>query len=458
LSHQRQRNVRRIGIFATAGGLICAGAVVAGAFASQSSDTASTNAATLASKDPAALAAQLVSQLGTDDTAGAWLGDDGKAVVAVTDQDAAAAVQAAGATAKMVARSSDVLATATAALKAAPTVAGTAWSVDPKTNQVVVLADTTVSSADWNTLSTTASAQSGAVRMERTASTFTTRAAIAGGDAIFSDVARCSLGFNVTDGTSNFILTAGHCGAVGTPWAADQNGEATLGSTVKDTFPGDGDFSLIATDGTAIEQPSEVDLGNTTQAIAVAAEAVVGEAVVRSGSTTGVHDGEVQALNATVNYPEGTVTGLIQTNVCAEPGDSGGPLFDGDKAIGLTSGGDGDCTVGGTTFFQPVTTALAALGVDIPAADGATATATDSAAVTDPPADGVTDAPTDGVTEAPTDGATATDTATATDLPTDEATATEEPTDEATATEEPPADVAPGYMYDHSSRHHRSSN
>ena len=152
----------------------------------------------------------------------------------------------------------------------------------------------------------------------------------------------------MTDGTSNFILTAGHCGAVGTPWAADQAGAETLGETVQDTFPGDGDFSLIATDGTAVEQPSEVDLGDgTTQAITAAAEAVVGENVTRSGSTTGVSDGQVQALDATVNYPEGTVTGLIQTNVCAEPGDSGGPLFDGESAIGLTSGGDGDCTVGG---------------------------------------------------------------------------------------------------------------
>jgi streptogrisin B len=56
---------------------------------------------------------------------------------------------------------------------------------------------------------------------------------------------------------------------------------------------------------------------------------------------------------------------LIQTNVCAEPGDSGGPLYDGTKAIGLTSGGSGDCTTGGTTFFQPVTEALSAYGVSL---------------------------------------------------------------------------------------------
>ncbi len=90
------------------------------------------------------------------------------------------------------------------------------------------------------------------------------------------------------------------------------------------------------------------------------------------GSTTGLADGQVLGLDATVNYPEGTVTGLIQTNVCAEPGDSGGPLFTQDGlAVGLTSGGSGDCTVGGETFFQPVTTALEAVGATLGDGTGA---------------------------------------------------------------------------------------
>ncbi|WP_241780208.1 trypsin-like serine protease, partial [Streptomyces wadayamensis] len=52
-------------------------------------------------------------------------------------------------------------------------------------------------------------------------------------------------------------------------------------------------------------------------------------------------------------------------NVCAEPGDSGGALFAGSTALGLTSGGSGNCSSGGTTFFQPVTEALSAYGVSI---------------------------------------------------------------------------------------------
>ncbi|MGW9545036.1 trypsin-like serine protease, partial [Streptomyces celluloflavus] len=46
------------------------------------------------------------------------------------------------------------------------------------------------------------------------------------------------------------------------------------------------------------------------------------------------------------------------TTVCAEPGDSGGPLYGSNgTAYGLTSGGSGNCSSGGTTFFQPVTEA-----------------------------------------------------------------------------------------------------
>lgn len=113
--------------------------------------------------------------------------------------------------------------------------------------------------------------------------------------------------------------------------------------------------------------PSEVNLYNgSTQPITKAGEATVGMSVTRSGSTTQVHDGEVTALDATVNYGNGDiVNGLIQTTVCAEPGDSGGSLFSGDTAIGLTSGGSGDCSSGGETFFQPVPEALSAFGAEI---------------------------------------------------------------------------------------------
>lgn len=56
---------------------------------------------------------------------------------------------------------------------------------------------------------------------------------------------------------------------------------------------------------------------------------------------------------------------MIRTTVCAEPGDSGGPPYDGTRALGLTPGGSGDCKRGGTTFFQPVREAANAYGVTV---------------------------------------------------------------------------------------------
>jgi streptogrisin D len=242
---------------------------------------------------------------------------------------------------------------------------GTAWSVNPETNQIEVLADNTIDSQEWNKLQSTVDSMGGNVaKLERTSGEFQLFAA--GGDAIFADGARCSLGFNVTtaDGAPAF-LTAGHCGVAFDAWS-DTDGGAPIATVTDATFPGDGDFSLVTYDDPATEAPSTVNTGDQQVDITGAGEAAEGQQVFRMGSTTGLHDGTVTGLNATVTYPEGTVTGLIQTDVCAEPGDSGGSLFSEDGlAIGLTSGGSGDCTNGGETFFQPVTTALAATGATI---------------------------------------------------------------------------------------------
>ena len=101
------------------------------------------------------------------------------------------------------------------------------------------------------------------------------------------------------------------------------------------------------------------------QDISRAANPTVGQRACRRGSTTGTHCGSVTGLNATVNYAAGSVYGMIRTNICAEPGDSGGPLYSGSTALGITSGGSGNCRSGGTTFFQPVVEVLNRYGVNV---------------------------------------------------------------------------------------------
>jgi len=242
---------------------------------------------------------------------------------------------------------------------------GTAWATDPTTGQMIVTADETVKGDTWDSLETAVDAVGQDAKLTRASGKFELLAE--GGDAIFAGGGRCSLGFNVVtaDGTPGF-LTAGHCGVIAEAWSDEQDGEPI--ATVQDAvFPGEGDFALLTYDDPAEDAQSVVDIGDGQLfEITEAIEAEVGQAVFRMGSTTGLFDGDVTALDATVNYPEGTVTGLIQTTVCAEPGDSGGPLFtENGEAVGLTSGGSGDCTIGGVTFFQPVTTALEAVGAQI---------------------------------------------------------------------------------------------
>ena len=129
-------------------------------------------------------------------------------------------------------------------------------------------------------------------------------------------------------------------------------------------FPGS-DFSLVQyLQDAPSNETNVVSVGDGRGVrITSVGEAAVGQRVFRSGSTSGFRNGEVTGLDATVNYPEGTVSGLIETTVCAEPGDSGGPMFSEGVALGVTSGGNGDCEEGGTTFFQPLSDALDDLGV-----------------------------------------------------------------------------------------------
>ncbi|MBZ9641473.1 S1 family peptidase [Streptomyces sp. PSKA30] len=360
MRHARRRIVRRVTRLAAVGGLLLGAGMVTQAVASEPSG--SPGAPNASVRSAAGTGADLVERLGTARTAGTWIGSDGRPVVAVTDEDAAAEVRRAGATAKVVRHSMRELKSATATLRSAPRVAGTAWVMDYRSNEVVVQGDSTVSAADWSELTDVADGIGGFVRMERTEGTFTTR--LNGAQAMVSTAGRCSAGFNVTDGETDFILTAGHCGPNGSVWFADNQGNEQVGKTVTGSFPGN-DYSLVKYANGRAGQGADVVAVGDGQGVRITGtgEASVGQRVFRSGSTTGLRDGEVTGLNATVNYPEGTVTGLIETNVCAEPGDSGGPLFSEGIALGVTSGGNGDCNAGGTTFFQPVGQALSALGV-----------------------------------------------------------------------------------------------
>jgi streptogrisin D len=307
---------------------------------------------------PANLASDLAGQLG-DRSAGSYLDGSGALVVTVTDAAAADHVRQAGAIPRLVTRSAAQLAAATAELSRSASVPGTAWAVDPMSNQVLVSIDSSVTGANLAAVNAAVARLGDAVKVEHVAGTFSI--SISGGDAIYGGSSRCSLGFNVRNSAgTQFFLTAGHCTNIASTWYANSSHTTTLGTRSGTSFPGN-DYGIVRYTNTTISKPGAVG----SQDITSAGTPAVNQTVTRRGSTTGIHSGRVTALNATVNYPQGTVTGLIRTTVCAEPGDSGGSLYSGTTAYGLTSGGSGNCSSGGTTFFQPVTEPLSVYGVSV---------------------------------------------------------------------------------------------
>ncbi|KAI1088259.1 trypsin-like cysteine/serine peptidase domain-containing protein [Rostrohypoxylon terebratum] len=320
-------------------------------------------------------AADVIEQIRTSAGAsfgGAWIAEDGHTLnVAVTDESLAAEVTAAGATPAIVANSLSKLEDAKLALdnmdiEQPKTLASdsaetgiAAYYVDVTANKLVIEA----------LAGSTAHAENLAAQVGLTASEFevktvdampTTFATVIGGDAYIIDrAARCSIGFSVTTG----FVSAGHCGTAGS--SATTSSGASLGTFSASVFPGSADMSYIRTvSGTTLSGTID-GYGSGNIPVSGSTASATGSSICRSGSTSGVHCGTVRALGATVTYAEGRVTGLTQTTVCAEPGDSGGPYYTGSQAQGVTSGGSGDCTSGGITYFQPVNEILSTYGLTL---------------------------------------------------------------------------------------------
>jgi len=295
---------------------------------------------------------------------GAWYdAASGKLVVGVTDAARAAAVEATGADATLVTTTHAALDTTKAAID---TLAGpaaprqvTGWYVDEQANSVVVTVLPGEQPAEVRGFLDRARA-AGPVTIETVTEAPRLFAGdIVGGDAYYiNGSARCSVGFSVTGG----FVSAGHCGDAGDS-VSDADG-SSMGSFEGSSFPGN-DYSYVSTSSSWTPTPTVDGYGNGDVTVTGHTAAAVGSSVCRSGSTSGWHCGTIQATNQTVNYAEGSVSGLTKTNACAEPGDSGGSWVSGSQAQGVTSGGSGDCTSGGTTYFQPVNEILSAYGLTL---------------------------------------------------------------------------------------------
>ncbi|MFE3828573.1 S1 family peptidase [Streptomyces sp. NPDC059092] len=295
---------------------------------------------------------------------GSWFNaDSGTLTVAVTDAAKADAIRATGATVRLVKHSERQLDAAKDRIDAfaddAP--AGvSSWRVDTKTNQVVV--DVVAARKNDNDVRAfvAQAREAGPVTIAETAEAPTTFAAgTVGGDPYYTGNVRCSIGFSVQGG----FVTAGHCGSAGAQVRGWDN--SYIGNFQGSTFPGN-DYAWVNVGSGWWTVPVVLGWGTVSdQLVRGSNEAAIGASICRSGSTTHWRCGNVQAKNVTVNYSQGAVYSMTQTSVCAEGGDSGGSYISGDQAQGVTSGGSGNCTSGGTTFFQPLKPILNRYGLTL---------------------------------------------------------------------------------------------
>jgi streptogrisin C len=307
--------------------------------------------------------------LGSDYAASRFDAQSGKLVVDVSNASRVADVTSAGAVARVVEHSAADLNAAQSKLEqgsASMPKSVTGWYVDGVTNSVVVeVYGSQAAAASW------AKSLGADVRFTKVSEQPKTLWNVIGGQAITTTAgARCSAGFNARSSSgARYVIDAGHCGNLGGTWSGPGG---TLGTVAGSSFPGN-DYSRINVSSTAAVSTALIDRYSSGSDVTVAGSSggSVGAAVCRSGSTTGWHCGTITALNATVTYAQGAVRQMIRTNVCAEPGDSGGSLVTSPgsgtrvTALGMTSGGSGNCTSGGTTFFQPVNEALSAYGLTL---------------------------------------------------------------------------------------------
>ena len=185
----------------------------------------------------------------------------------------------------------------------------------------------------------------------------------------------CSIGFNVTQGTTPGFVSAGHCGTAGEPVYLELSPQWTIGPKIgtfaASRFPNPGqtgnDWSWVKVDAGNTQPPTVSGWGKGDATVHGSTAAGVGAAICRSGRTSGWKCGTIEATGVTVSYSSGkTILNLTRTTACSEGGDSGGSFITGPgQAQGVLSGGSGSCkghlpNNRTRSFFQPLLPILSA--------------------------------------------------------------------------------------------------
>ncbi|WP_067796102.1 S1 family peptidase [Actinomadura formosensis] len=182
------------------------------------------------------------------------------------------------------------------------------------------------------------------------------------GLAIFTGGGRCTSAFTAYSGSSYYMLTAGHCAEMGYWWDVStySYGYQNVGGAVDYTFGWYGDYAIVSVDNPGWWQPRGWVYPQTS--IYGTESDYVGGYVCKQGSTTGYTCGAITEIDATVSYPDRTLSGMTWSEACDGPGDSGSGVFDGNYAHGILSGGPNS---GCGMIHEPIGRALSSLGVSL---------------------------------------------------------------------------------------------
>ncbi|MGH3877412.1 MAG: S1 family peptidase [Actinophytocola sp.] len=184
-------------------------------------------------------------------------------------------------------------------------------------------------------------------------------APLGGGSPLFTlGGARCNAAFAATAGSTGYLIAGANCPAGQLYSGAD----VLVGPVVA----GEPTYSIVQVTNTAAwTLVPWIDTGPGTAPIAGSTPAPVGGSVCLVDVRVGTRCGTVTALNQTINFPTGPVSGLTRTSVCPEPGGGAVAFVSGDQAQGVPFGGSGNCSSGGVSYFMPVNRILSTYGLTL---------------------------------------------------------------------------------------------
>lgn len=242
----------------------------------------------------------------------------------------------------------------------------TGWYVDPAAKSLVVEVHGSAEGVtEW-----AAEHGAGPVTVAHVAETPRPVWDLISGQRIYSGSTTCTLGFNAYSGATRYVLAAGHCVAAGSSWYGVGG---YIGPAVGSSFPGD-DYGLIRVASASAASTALVDrysAGSDVTIIGLASP-TVGQSVCYSSPVSGWQcGGTITGTNQTICYPQGCVYGLARSSLCPAPGASGAPVVTNPgsgttvRAVGMLSGGSGNCSSGGTSYIQLLAEPLAAYGLTL---------------------------------------------------------------------------------------------